>query len=105
MFELYPTKGAERSLSDCLIKWDSGHCNHYQDVGLICGVHNKQHDRLMLRSYVYGTYRRKSEEICGIREKEMKRSKRMIGGYVANRKVRNPSVPVININRGYNQVN
>ena len=28
----------------------------------------------------------KNEEICGVREKEMKRSKRMIGGSVANRK-------------------
>ena len=45
--------GAERSLSDCAIQWGAAHCNHYQDVGLICGIRQRAHERIQLRSYTY----------------------------------------------------
>lgn len=34
--------GHEENLSDCSINWKSGDCNHYQDVGVICGLRKEE---------------------------------------------------------------
>ena len=34
--------GHEENLSDCSINWKSGDCNHYQDVGVICGIRKEE---------------------------------------------------------------
>ena len=80
-----------KSLSDCSISWGAAHCNHYQDVGVICGIHDHLKRSNMLRSYSYDSNRikKRNSVTCGVRKSDSKltRSKRMIGGKVANRKV------------------